>query len=153
MVQAAAVRSGVWVPKNTDPFVRMITVGRPINIYARGWRFKYVSVTETCLMTTLKALMTVRDLKAAYHFKLIRYSGCRSTTRYLIRWITNLCKNRLVARRTIQSGCGPGDCLGFCDKSLMAICVAGHVGWFACAQFGHKVSNTRLAVLTNAVVK
>jgi hypothetical protein len=53
----------------------------------------------------------------------------------------------------MQSGCGPGDCLGFCDKSLMAICVEGHVGRFAAAQFGHKVSNTGLAVLTDAVVK
>ncbi len=48
---------------------------------------------------------------------------------------------------------GPADCLGFCDKSLMATCVAGHVGRFSAAQFGHKVSNTGLAVLTDAVVK
>ena len=116
-------------PKNTGPFVRVITDGRPINVYARAWRVKYVTVTDICLMTTVKALMTVRDLKAVYH--LIRYSGCRGTTGY-------------VARRTMHSGCGPGDCLGFCDKSLMAICVGGHVGRFACAQFGHKVSNTGL---------
>ncbi len=25
-------------------------------------------------------------------------------------------------------GCRPADCLGFCDKSLMAICVLGHEG-------------------------
>ena len=36
---------------------------------------------------------------------------------------------------------------------MMALCVAGHVGRFAAAQFGHKVSNTGLAVLTDAVVK
>ena len=129
----------------------MITDGRPINVYARAWRAKYVTVTDICLMTTIKALMTVRDLKAAYH--LIRYSGCRGTTRYLIRWITNDVKAGYVARRTIQSGCGPGDCLGFCDKSLIAFCIGGHVGRFACAQFGHKVSNTGLAVLTDVVVK
>ena len=139
------------VPKNTEPFVRIITDGRPINVYARAWRVKYVTVTDICLMTTIKALMTVRDLKAAYH--LIRYSGCRGTTRYLIRWITNYVKAGYVARRTIQSGCGPGDCLGFCDKSLIAFCIGGHVGRFACAQFGHKVSNTGLAVLTDVVVK
>ena len=129
----------------------MITDGRPINVYARAWRVKYVTVTDICLMITIKALMTVRDLKAAYH--LIRYSGCRGTTRYLIRWITNYVKAGYVARRTIQSGCGPGDCLGFCDKSLIAFCIGGHVGRFACAQFGHKVSNTGLAVLTDVVVK
>ncbi len=74
------------VPKNTEPFVRMITDGRPINVYARAWRVKYVTVTDLCLIMTWKALMTVRDLKVAYH--LVRYSGCRGDTRYLIRWIT-----------------------------------------------------------------
>jgi hypothetical protein len=139
------------VPKNTEPFVRMITDGRPINIYARAWRVKCITVTDICLMTTLKALMTVRDLKAAYH--LVRYSGCRGDARYLIWWITNYAKTGYVAKRTMQSGCSPADCLGFCDKSLMAICVAGHVGRFSAAQFGHKISNTGLAVLTYAVVK
>ena len=50
----------------------MIAERGPINVYARAWRVKYVTVTEICLMTTIKALMTVRDLKAAYH--LIRYT-------------------------------------------------------------------------------
>ena len=95
--------------------------------------------------------MTVRDLMAAYH--LVRYLGCRGDTRYLVRWITNYANTGYVARHTMQSGCGSGDCLGFCDKSLMASCAAGHVVRFADAQFGHKVSNTELAVLTDAVVK
>jgi hypothetical protein len=34
----------------------------------------------------------------------------------------------------------------------MAICVEGHVGRFSATQFGHKVSNTGLAVITDAVV-
>ena len=72
----------------------MITDGRPINVYARAWRAKYVTVTDICLMTTIKALMTVHDLETAYH--LIRYSGCRGTTRYLIRWITNYAKTGYV---------------------------------------------------------
>ena len=33
------------VPKNTDPFVRMITDGRTIIVFARAWRVKYVTVT------------------------------------------------------------------------------------------------------------
>jgi hypothetical protein len=41
--------------------------------------------------------------------------------------------------------------LEWCDKSLMAPCVGGHVGRFAASQFGHKVSNTGSAVLTDAV--
>ena len=41
-----------------------------------------------------------------------------------------------------------GDCLGWRDKSLMALCVEGHVWRFAAAQFGHKVSNTGLAIVT-----
>ena len=35
---------------------------------------------------------------------------------------------------------------------LMAICVEGHVGRFAACHFGHKVSNTGLSILTDAVV-
>ncbi len=80
----------------------MITDSLPINIYAWAWRVKYITVTDICLMTTLKALMTVRDLKAAY-----RYSGCRGDTRYLIRWITNYAKTGYVTKRTMESGCSP----------------------------------------------
>ncbi len=92
------------------------------------------------------SLMAVPDLKAAYH--LVRYSGCRGDTRFLVRWVTNYSKTWYVARQTMQNGCGPSDCSEWYDKSLMALCVGGHVGHFA-AQFGHKVSNT---VLTDAVV-
>jgi hypothetical protein len=45
-----------------------------------------------------------------------------------------------------------GDCLGWCDKSLMALCVEGHVGQFAAAQFEHKVINTGLAIVTGTAV-
>ena len=138
------------VDKTTEPFHRLVTDGRPINIYASAWRVKYITVADLCLMLMWNSLMAVRDLKAAYH--LVRYSGCRGDTRYLVRWITNHAKTGYVARRTMQSGCSPGDCLGWCDKSLMALCVEGHVGRFAAAQFGHKVSNTGLAILTDAAV-
>ena len=53
----------------------------------------------------------------------------------------------------MRAGCGPGDCTGLCDKSMLAIGVEGHVGRFACAPFGNKVSNTWLAILTDAVVE
>jgi hypothetical protein len=38
-----------------------------------------------------------------------------------------------------------------CDKSMFCLCVAGHVGRFAVTQFGHKVSNGPLWVITNTV--
>jgi hypothetical protein len=57
-----------------------------------------------------------------------------------------------MARHTMQSGCGPGDCLGWCDKSLMALCVGGHVGRFAAARFEHKVINTGLVIVTGTAV-
>jgi hypothetical protein len=41
--------------------VRMIMDSQPVNIYARAWPVKYITVTDICLMTNLKALMTVRD--------------------------------------------------------------------------------------------
>jgi len=34
----------------------------------------------------------------------------------------------------------------------MALCVEGHVGRFAAAQFGHEISNTGLAIVTDAAV-
>ncbi len=94
--------------------------------------------------------MAVPDLKAAYH--LVWYSGCRLDTRYLVRRTTSHAQSEYVARRTMQSGCGPGDCLGRRDKSLMALCVKGHVGRFAAARFEHKVINTGLAIVTSAAV-
>jgi hypothetical protein len=122
--------------KSTEPFVCLITDGRPIIVYAQAWRVKYVTVSDLCLVLTPNALMAVRNLKAVYH--LVRYAGCRGNTRYLVRWVTNHDRTGYVARRTMQSGCGPGDCLGFCDKSFFGISVGGHVGRFAAAQCGHK---------------
>ena len=114
----------------------LITDGRPIIVYAQAWRVKYVTVSDLCLVLTPNALMAVRNLKAVYH--LVRYAGCRGNTRYLVRWVTNHDRTGYVARRTMQSCCGPGDCLGFCDKSFFGISVRGHVGRFAAAQCGHK---------------
>ncbi len=88
-------------------------------------------------------------MKNAYH--LVRLGGCRGRTRKLLRWITNDDGTGYVPAPTYRSGCGPGDCLGICDKSMFGFCVAGHVAWFAVAQLGHKVSNGPLWVVTNAV--
>jgi hypothetical protein len=47
------------VPKNTHPFRRLVTDGRPINIYAEGWRVKYAAVGDICLMLTRCSLIWV----------------------------------------------------------------------------------------------
>jgi hypothetical protein len=141
-----AVRS----TRQRNPFYRLVTDGQPINVYASAWRVKYITVADLCLRLMQNSLMAVRDLKAAYH--LVQYSGCRVDTRYLVRRTTNHAQSEYVARRTLQSGCGPGDCLGWCDKSLMALYVEGHVGQFAAARFEHKVINTGLAIVTDAAV-
>ena len=138
------------VDKNSAPWFRMITDARAINVYAVSWRVKYITISDLCLMLMPRSLMTVRDLKAAYH--LIRYGGCNGLANFIMRWVTNHAKTGYEAKRFMRAGCGPGDCTGWCDKSLMAICVEGHVGRFACAQFGHKVSNTGLSIVTDAVV-
>ena len=137
------------VPKNTHPLRRLITDARPINKYAERWRVRYATVQEICLMLTLCALIWVRDLCNAYH--LVRLGGCRGSTRKLLRWVTNHDGSGYEAAPTFESGCGPGNCLGMCDKSMFGMCVAGHVGRFAVCQFGHKVSNGPLWVLTNTV--
>jgi hypothetical protein len=140
------------VPKNTAPFHRIVTDGRPINRYAEIWRMKYATVGDICLMLTICALIWIRDLKNAYH--LVRLGGCascRGQTERLFRWITNHDGTGYVPAPTFRSGYGPGDCLGFCDKSFFGMCVAGHVARFAVAQFGHKVSNGPLWVITNTV--
>ena len=49
------------VPKNTHPFRRLVTDGRPINIYAEGWRVKYATVGDICLMLTRCSLIWVRS--------------------------------------------------------------------------------------------
>ena len=137
------------VPKNTAPLRRLITDARPINKYAERWRVKYATVQEICMMLTLCALMWIRDLSNAYH--LVRLGGCRGGTRKLLRWITNRDGTGYDPAPTFESGCGPGSCLGFCDKSMFGMCAAGVVGRFAVAQFGHTVSNGPLWVLTNTV--
>ena len=137
------------VPKNSPPLRRLVTDARPINKYAEKWRVKYATVQDICLMLTLCALMWVRDLCNAYH--LVRLGGCRGRTQKLLRWITNPDGTGYVPAPTFRSGCGPGDCLGLCDKSMFGLCVDGHVSRFAVCQFGHKVSNGPLWVLTNTV--
>ena len=137
------------VPKNTAPFRRLITDARPINKYAERWRVKYATVQEICLMLTLCALIWVRDLCNAYH--LVRLGGCRGSTRKLLRWITNHDGTGYEPAPTFESGCGPGSCLGMCDKAMFGMCVAGQVSRFAVCQFGHTVSNGPLWVLTNTV--
>ena len=122
---------------------------RPINVYAEKWRVKYTTVQDICLILTLCALIWVRDLCNAYH--LVRLGGCRGKTRRLLRWITNPDGTGYVPAPTFQSGCGPGDCLGLCDKSMFGLCVEGNVSRFAVCQFGHKVSHGPLWVLTNTV--
>ena len=137
------------VPKATAPFRRLITDARPINVYAQGWRVKYATVADLCLMLTVCAMIWIRDLANAYH--LIRLGGCRGTTTKLLRWITNDEGSGYVPAPTFRSGCGPGDCLGVCDKAMFGMCVAGHVARFAVAQFGHKVSHGPLWVITQTV--
>ncbi len=139
------------VPKNTgtDPFHRLITDARAINIYAESWRVKYATVSEICLMLIVCALIWIRDLKNAYH--LVRLGGCRGKTQKLLGWITNSDGTGYVPAATFRSGCSPGDCLGMCDKSMFGLCVAGHVGRFAVTQFGQKVSNGPLWAITNTV--
>ena len=69
------------VPKATEPFFRLVADARPINVCASAWRVKYIMVSDLCLVLMCNSLMSVLDLKAAYH--LVRYSGCREDTRYI----------------------------------------------------------------------
>ena len=104
---------------------------------------------EVCLILTWCALIWIRDLCNAYH--LVRLGGCRGSTRKLLRWSTNQDGTGYVAAPALESGCGPGSCLGLCDKAMFGLCAAGQVSRFAVTQFGHKVSNGPLWVLTNTV--
>ena len=74
-------------------------------------------------------------------------------TKKLLRWIrvTNAAGTGYEPQETCRSGCGPGCCLGICDKSMFGICAGGHVGRFAVAQFGHAVSHGPLYVITETV--
>jgi hypothetical protein len=137
------------VEKATAPFRRLVTDARPINVFAESWRVKYTTVGDVCLTLTRAALMWIRDLKNAYH--LVRLGGCRGRTERLLRWITNAASTGYMPTPTFRSGCSPADCLGCCDKAMFGICVEGHVMRFAVAQFGHKVSNGPLWIITHTV--
>ena len=101
-------------------------------------------------MLVWRALLWIRDLKNAYH--LIRLGGCRGRTTKLVRWITNESGTGYVPAPTFRSGCGAGDCLGVCDKSMFGMSAGGHISRFAVPQFGRKVSHGPLWVLTEAIV-
>ena len=51
--------------KSTEPFVRLITDGRPINVHARAWRVKNVTILDLYLVLTPNAatLTTMLDLR------------------------------------------------------------------------------------------
>jgi hypothetical protein len=68
-----------------------------------------------------------------------------------VRWITNRDGTGYEQAPTFQSECGPGDCLGFCEKSKFGLCVDGQIGRFTVCQFGHTVSNGPLFILTSTV--
>jgi len=139
------------VAKASAPWYRAVTDCRPINVYAFAWRVKYITVADICLMLRPCSLMTVRDLRAAYH--LVQFGGCTGLAQIVARWVTNHDGTGYRRSRFMRAGCSPGDCTGLCDKSRLAICVEGHVGRFACTPFGHKDPNTGLAILTDAVVE
>jgi hypothetical protein len=82
----------------------------------------------------------------------VKYGRCNGMANVLARWVTNHSKTGYTKQCYMRAGCGPGDRTGWRNKLLMAICVEGHVGRFAACHFGHKVSNTGLSILTDAVV-
>lgn len=95
------------VDKNPAPWWRMITDARPVNVHAVPWRVKYITISDLCLMLLPSSLMTVRDLKAAYH--LVKYGGCNGGATFIVRWIINHTKTGYEPKRFMQAGCGPGD--------------------------------------------
>jgi hypothetical protein len=66
------------------------------------------------LMLRPLSLMTVRDLRAAYH--LVKYGGCNGMASFFLRWITNHSGTGYVAKRSMRAGCDQGSCSGFGDN-------------------------------------
>ena len=66
-----------------------------------AWRVRYVTFADLCLMLQPCLLMTVRDLKAAYH--LVKYGGCNGMAKILVCWVTNHSRTGYVKQRFMQA--------------------------------------------------
>ena len=75
------------VTKASAPWHRAVTDCGPVNGYAFSWKIKYITVADICLMLRPCSLMTVLDLRAAYH--LVLFGGCTGLAQIVARWVTN----------------------------------------------------------------
>ena len=105
------------LPKNTAPWRRLITDYRPSNVFVDPWLERYISIRGLSLLPEPNTLYWS--------------------------WVLNKVRNGYVARWSKRYGCGLGDCLNFCEKSLGSACIGPRVmlpGGCQC-QFGAKTGN------------
>ena len=137
------------VPKNTDPFYRLILDCRYVNQFIDPWPVRYLSMAGLSLLIGRNSFMYLADLSAAY--LLTRLGGCGQEKIPKRRFATNLQKKGYYAWEGETSGCDASTCGGCCDKSAIAICADGHVMRAGCTPFGMAVSHGTLTIITDAL--
>ena len=75
------------VPKSTDPFWRLVTDARPVNVFADKWNVKYISIRSLRLILGPKMLFWTVDLKSAYHLCVL--GGCGRPWKKILRWLSS----------------------------------------------------------------
>ena len=110
------------VPKSTDPFWRLVTDARPVNVFADKWNVKYISIRSLRLILGPKMLFWTVDLKSAYHLCVL--GGCGRPWKKILRWLSSEDGKTYELLRSRIYGCDGSDCSLGCDKSMLAVCPA-----------------------------
>ena len=139
------------VPKSTDPFWRLVTDARPVNVFADKWNVKYISIKSLRLILGPKSLFWTVDLKSAYHLCVL--GGCGRPWKQILRWLLSVDEKSYRKIATYVVGCDGYSCSSFCDKAMLAVCMESHIMRFAATPFGHATSHGPLALLVEAFIR
>ena len=129
------------VPKSTDPFWRLVTDARPVNVFADKWNVKYISIKSLRLILGPKSLFWTVDLKSAYHLCVL--GGCGRPWKQILRWLLSVDEKSYRKIATYVVGCDGYSCSSFCDKAMLAVCMESHIMRFAATPFGHRAATPR----------
>jgi hypothetical protein len=136
------------VPKNTDPFYRLVIDARPANVHLAPWSVRYDTLDQIRLLVQPRDILITLDAKDAYH--ITPDSGCLGGLRFAPAapfpgpdgW-SHRCRPYI--------GCTPQTCTGLCGKAMAGFCVHGHIFRFSAPHFGFRTAGAPLNSIMQAI--
>ena len=136
------------VPKNTEPFYRLVIDARPANAHLAPWSVRYDTLDQIRLLVQPRDILITLDAKDAYH--ITPDGGCLGGLRF-----TSPAPfpgpNGWSMRSRPYIGCTPETCTGLCGKAMAGFCVRGHVFRFAAPHFGFRTAGAPLNSIMQAI--